>query len=157
MWYPDRKWSDRRRRRWARSRTPIGARTEPRTVLEPSDDERPEEQFDAVTRYEEPAESTTEGDSETLGPPIPEPPDPESVDPSIRVSFWRLVLLFNAALLLTSVGVMFVVFQGELVLGGQLSLVGLGLFGYGFFRYRRATAELGDGGTGDSDPSDEDG
>ena len=79
-----------------------------------------------------------------LGPEIPEAPDLTEVEASseVRYRFWALVMVFNVALLAASVGVMFVAFQGEWELGGQLTLAGLVLFGFGYYRYRQTKAAL---------------
>jgi hypothetical protein len=111
-------------------------------VLDPSDEDKPETQFDVVDRYTEPEES----DPEAIGPAIPEAPDPTDedveVDSALLVSFWRLVVLFNVALLLTSVGLLFLIFEGALVLGGQLLVAGLLVGVYGLYRYRKAKTEV---------------
>lgn len=88
-------------------------------------------------RFGEPEEP----DPTDLGPPIPEAPDPTAgdvdIDPSTHRLFWALVVVFNAALLALSLGVMFAAFEGNYELGAQLSLAGIVLFVYGYVRYRR--------------------
>lgn len=83
-----------------------------------------------------------------LGPEIPEAPDLTEVEASseVRYRFWALVMVFNVALLAASVGVMFVAFQGEWELGGQLTLAGLALFAFGYYRYRQTKAALAENG-----------
>lgn len=85
-----------------------------------------------------------EFDPMELGPDIPEAPDMTEVDasPEVQYRFWALAMVFNVALLVTSLGVMFLIFQGAWELGGQLTLAGLLLFGFGYYRYRRTKAEL---------------
>ncbi|WP_159900019.1 DUF7322 domain-containing protein [Salinirussus salinus] len=97
-----------------------------------------------------------------LGPEIPEAPDLTEVEASseVRYRFWALVMVFNVALLAASVGVMFVAFQGEWELGGQLTLAGLALFGFGYYRYRQTKAVLAEKGEeeqGESEGSDRNG
>ena len=107
-------------------------------------------------KYSEPEEF----DPHDLGPPIPEAPDPTDsdvdIDPGTHALFWGLVLVFNAALLLLSLGVMFAAFEGNYDLGAQLFAVGAILFGYGYYRYRRFTREKDDDGE-DDDGEDDDG
>ncbi len=97
-----------------------------------------------------------------LGPEIPEAPDLTEVEASseVRYRFWALVMVFNVALLAASVGVMFVAFQGEWELGGQLTLAGLALFGFGYYRYRQTKAVLAEKGgaeQGEGEESDRNG
>lgn len=85
-----------------------------------------------------------EFDPQELGPDIPEAPDLTEVEASSEVQyrFWALVMVFNVALLATSIGVMFIGFQGEWTLGGQLTIAGLVLFAFGYYRYRQTKAAL---------------
>lgn len=100
-----------------------------------------------------------EFDPQELGPDIPEAPDLSEVEASseVRYRFWALVMVFNVALLATSIGVMFIGFQGEWALGGQLTLAGLALFAFGYYRYRQTKAVLAehdeDGEESGGDPS----
>ncbi|MEF8775198.1 MAG: hypothetical protein V5A43_01685 [Haloarculaceae archaeon] len=102
----------------------------------------------ATPKYGEPEEP----DPHDLGPPIPEAPDPTEtdveIDPDTQALFWWLVLVFNAALLALSLGVMVAAFDGKWKLGGQIFAVGAVLFGYGYLRYRRFERER-DGESGD--------
>lgn len=77
-----------------------------------------------------------EFDPDSLGPDVPSPPEP-GTNSEIITLFWKLVLVFNVALLGLSVGVMFIVFDGRWGLGLDLILVGAVLFAYGAFRYHR--------------------
>jgi hypothetical protein len=79
-------------------------------------------------------------------PEAPEPPDPEEADPTLRRQFWRLVAVFNVALLALAVGAMVVVFRGRWTPGVQLVAAGLVVFVYGYYRYRQAKASLADDG-----------
>jgi hypothetical protein len=111
-------------------------------VLDEESDEEPEpdgRQFDAVTRFEEPEEPG----AGSVGPDLPEPPDPEdAVHPRVRFLFWALVAVLNLAVLAIGVGLLFVVFTDDLVLGGQILAVGLILLGYSAYRYRGARREV---------------
>ncbi len=124
------------------SRISFVQHTERTIVFDSEDEDQPETKFDAVTRYTEPDES----EAESIGPDIPEAPDPTDsdveIDGDLLVSFWRLVVIFNIALLATSLGLMFAFLEGDLMLGGQLTLAGLAVFAYGAFLYRRAKSTV---------------
>lgn len=79
-----------------------------------------------------------EFDPNSLGPDIPEAPDPtpqaSDIDPGTRGLFWGLVLVANVALMAASLGVMFALFRDQWVFGGQLTLVGVILGGYVYYR-----------------------
>ncbi|MBX0293481.1 DUF7322 domain-containing protein [Haloarcula nitratireducens] len=80
-----------------------------------------------------------EFDPDSLGPDIPEAPSaPDgSAASDTAALFWKLVVVFNVALLALSVGPMFIFFEGNTDLGLRIFLVGLVAFGYGTFRYVR--------------------
>jgi hypothetical protein len=100
---------------------------------EPEPDGR---QFDAVNRFEEPVEPD-------LGPDVPEPPEPDGdTHPRVQMLFWALVVVFNVAVLGVGVGLLLIVFDGNLTLGGQVLAGGLVLLGYGLYRYRDAKREV---------------
>jgi hypothetical protein len=86
-----------------------------------------------------------EFDPDSLGPEAPSVPDlshqASEVNPETAQLFWSLVLVFNAALFLLSIGVMFALFQSQWTFGAQLFLAGAVLFVYGYYRYRRFRAE----------------
>ena len=83
---------------------------------------------------DEPAEF----DPESIGPDPPSPPEPGTADnPDAIALFWKLVVVFNVALLALAIGPMFVVFQGRVDLGIQIFLVGVLAFAYGSYRYYR--------------------
>ncbi|MFW6435454.1 MAG: DUF7322 domain-containing protein [Halovenus sp.] len=86
-----------------------------------------------------------EFDPDSLGPDIPEPPDPssvaEEVDTEVQGLFWGLVLVANVALMAASLGVMFAVFEGQWVFGSQLVLAGTILGGYVYYRVRSYQSE----------------
>jgi hypothetical protein len=100
-------------------------------------EDEPEEPFaeygEVDDRYREPEERS-------LGPEIPEAPDltDREVDPVIEGTFWMLVVVFNIGLIAVSVGLMFVVFLGDITRGGQITLAGCLVLGYGYYRYRSA-------------------
>jgi hypothetical protein len=105
-------------------------------------------------QYSEPAEP----DPHDLGPPIPEAPDPTEtdaeIDPAVHALFWWLVLVFNAALLALSLGVMIAAFDGKYALGAQIFAVGAVLFGYGYLRYRKFEREKEEGDADGEDDAD---
>lgn len=113
-------------------------RSEAGRVFGDDGDDEPEpdgRQFDAVTRFEEP-------DDPDLGPPVPEAPNAEDAPTGVRVRFWALAVVFNLAVLGVGVGLVLIVFDGNLEFGGQLLVAGLLLFGYGLYRYRNAKREI---------------
>ncbi len=77
-------------------------------------------------------------DLDESGIDIPEAPDPteNDVPPGVRRTFWLIVLMANLGLLALSVGVMIVVFRGQLRFGGSLVVLGLLALLVGYFRYR---------------------
>lgn len=79
-----------------------------------------------------------EFDPDSLGPSAPDlSANASNADPETARLFWTLVMVFNISLLGVSLGVMFVVFQQNFQLGGQLFLGGSILFAYGYYRYRK--------------------
>lgn len=106
-------------------------------------DEDQEESPGGWRRYADTPEPE-EFDPHSLGPEIPEAPDPSEadIDPDLRNRFWSLVLVFNVALLALSLGLMFAAFEGQLGLGGQLVGAGLVLSAFGYYRYRQAKRSL---------------
>jgi len=108
------------------------------------------------TEYGEVDDSYQEPEEPQLGPEIPEAPDlsGRDVDPVVEGAFWTLVVVFNVGLAVASLGVMFVIFRGNLQLGGQLTAAGCIVLAYGFYRYRNAkemVAERVDDSDEDSD------
>ena len=81
-----------------------------------------------------------EFDPDSLGPDIPEAPDPTGqpgdVDSEVQGLFWGLVFVANVALIAASLGVMFAVFRDQWFLGSQLVLAGTILGGYVYYRVR---------------------
>ena len=77
-----------------------------------------------------------EFDPSSLGPDIPEPPEGGASN-EVTALFWKLVVVFNIALLALSLGPMFAYFRGNVDLGLQLTAAGAILFAYGYFRYQR--------------------
>lgn len=80
-----------------------------------------------------------EFDPTSLGPDVPEPP--EGGGGEVASLFWKLVVVFNIALLALSLGPMFAYFRGNVDLGLQLTAAGAILFAYGYFRYRKYVRE----------------
>lgn len=104
---------------------------------EPDDEPEPDgRRFDAVTRYEEPAEP----DPDALGPDIPEPD--EDTPARVPLLFWRVVVVFNLAILAIALGALMLVFDRRPTLGGQILVLGFVLLGYGLYRYRGAKREI---------------
>jgi hypothetical protein len=78
-----------------------------------------------------------EFDPSSLGPDVPEAPNPPdgTGDNEVAALFWKLVVVFNVALLALSLGPMLAYFEGRVEFGLQVFLAGVILFGYGTFRY----------------------
>lgn len=117
-----------------------------------ADDDVPEE-YDYRPDPPEPPQppDPTPEEPEELGPRV-EVPTPEGAPRDLVVSFWRLVLVFNVALLAAWLGVLFLVFEANLDLGGRLLAVGGIAFAYGYYRYR--TNPYRDGVPTDDDSED---
>jgi len=62
---------------------------------------------------------------------------PSGVPTELRVTFWTLVFLIKFALIATSLGMLFIWFEGRWRLGGGLVGLGVVLAGFGAYRYRR--------------------
>lgn len=104
-----------------------------------------------------------EFDPSSLGPDVPEAPSPPdgTGDSDVTALFWKLVVVFNAALLALSVGPMLAYFEGEVQLGLRITLVGAIAFAYGIIRYvrfrrQRDTDQPVDGETEDATAGDDD-
>ena len=102
-----------------------------------TDDE--ETDVESTTAVEIPSVSTDEAD----------------VPSDILQAFWALVLVINAALFVLSLGVLLIVFEGNVTRGGTLIAVGIVLFGFAGRRYRSFRAER-DEQTPTDDSGDED-
>lgn len=114
-------------------------------------DAEPEE-YDPEADYRDPeTDSITIPEVEEPSVAIPEVEIPEvDVDESevpreIKRAFWSTVLVVNAAVLASSLGVMFLVFRGELRRSAVLVAGGAVLFAMAYRRYRLFEAEHGDG------------
>lgn len=70
----------------------------------------------------------------------PSVPSAGSAPAELQRAFWTLVVVFNAALLAGSLGLMFLAFRGDLSRGGSLLFLGVGLGLYGWRRYQSVTA-----------------
>lgn len=84
-----------------------------------------------------------EFDPDSLGPSAPEAPRPPDGAGNSEVTglFWKLVVVFNIALLALSLGPMLAYFEGQVDLGLRVFLVGVVAFGYGTYRYVRFRQE----------------
>ena len=105
----------------------------------------------------------------SIGPEAPEVDIPEveipgsgdpvggDVDVDTAKGFWRLVLVFDVALLALALGPMFIYFEGDVRRGGMLVAFGVLVFAYGVARYRefRAESDDEDGSADDESPADE--
>jgi len=112
----------------------------------------PDEDGEGVLSEKSPFEPD-EFDPSSLGPDVPEAPSPPegAANSDVTALFWKLVVVFNVALLALSVGPMIAYFEGDVDLGIRITLVGVIAAAYGYFRYRRFTKRR------DSDDAAEDG
>lgn len=69
-------------------------------------------------------------------------PDAADAPAQLRVAFWSLVVVFNAALLAMSAGAMFIAFLGRWQLGGSLVVAGALAFVFGAYRVRNVKNRL---------------
>lgn len=113
------------------------------------EDEQPVDNEDAALH----PEATVEAPDPTRDLPSPsvEVPDPSAelddepedtetptvdVPQDLWLSFWYLVVVFNAAVLALGVGLLLVTLGNDPDLGGRLLLAGGALSVYGYYRYR---------------------
>ena len=118
----------------------------------------PDEDGGGVLSEKSPQEPD-EFDPTSLGPDVPEAPDPPeaSANSDVTALFWKLVVVFNVAILALSVGPMLAYFEGQVDLGLRLFAVGAILFGYGVFRYVQFTRDRNeDADANAADSADED-
>lgn len=79
----------------------------------------------------------------------PDPPDPSNADvpADLRKQFWLLVVVFNVALIASSLGVLLATLDGKPIIGSSLAFLGAGAFYYGYQRYQRVKdRNFADGG-----------
>ncbi|MFB6184618.1 MAG: hypothetical protein ABEI96_08705 [Haloarculaceae archaeon] len=87
-----------------------------------------------------------EFDPDSLGPSVdvPQAPDPTetdaTLDPGVRVLFWKLVATFDLALFALALGPTLVYSRDRLLIGGAVFAIGALAFGYGYRTYRRYRA-----------------
>jgi len=110
----------------------------------------PDEDGDGPLSEKSPYEPE-EFDPSSLGPDVPEAPSPPdgAGNSDVTALFWKLVVVFNVALLALSVGPMLAYFDGRVDLGIRITLIGALAFAYGLFRYIRFEQQR------DSDDSEE--
>ena len=118
----------------------------------------PDEDSEGVLSEKSPYEPD-EFDPSSLGPDIPEAPEPPdgAANSEVTSLFWKLVVVFNVALLALSVGPMLAYFEGQVDLGIRITLVGVVAFAYGVFRYRRFVNQRDSDEASDGDPAGADG
>ncbi|HMB50923.1 MAG TPA: hypothetical protein VKM69_09710 [Natronoarchaeum rubrum] len=118
----------------------------------------PDEDGEGVLSEKSPYEPD-EFDPSSLGPDVPEAPDPPdgAANSEVTSLFWQLVVVFNIALLALSVGPMLAYFDGRVDLGVRITLVGALAFAYGYVRYRRFVKDRDSDETGDEEPAEADG
>ncbi|WP_262175720.1 DUF7322 domain-containing protein [Haloarcula laminariae] len=103
----------------------------------------PDERDDGGVLSEKSPHEPDEFDPSSLGPDVPESPA-GSGNSEVTSLFWKLVVVFNVALLALALGPMFAYFRGNVDFGLQLTAAGAILFAYGYFRYRQFVRERDD-------------
>lgn len=93
--------------------------------------------------------------SSTIEPPTISTAETDVPD-DVLETFWTIVLVLNAAVLVVSLGVMFIAFEGSLTRGGALVAGGVVLFAFAGRRYVRFREDDGSGPGRDSDERDAD-
>lgn len=123
--------------------------------------------FDSDDADDDPLEpfdlETTEPSVPSPDDPTPSPPEPSTpsgdgtVDPALKTLFWKLVLLYKASLLGTTLGALLVVFDVSVRHGAPLLVGSLVLLGYTLYLTKRGQ-ERAEAGEFDVDPeADENG
>ncbi|WP_222919525.1 hypothetical protein [Natrinema sp. SYSU A 869] len=74
--------------------------------------------------------------SNTIDPPTVSTAETD-VPSDVLQTFWALVLVLNAAVLVVSLGLLLIVFEADLFRGGVLVAAGIVLFGFAGRRYRQ--------------------
>lgn len=132
--------------------------TDPDDLLESEDQpgKQAEDRYD--TEPERPAVDIPQAPEPGNGGEDASAVDFGDVDPELTTLFWKLVLAIKFALLTLALGALFVLFDENPTIGGQLLALGALLSGYVVYRYRETKARLdagefdSDGPTGGSDP-----
>lgn len=87
-----------------------------------------------------------------VGPTAPSPPSLDEVDdPSVASLFWKLVVVFDVAILALALGPLLVYFRGWESRGVEVFLLGVVAFAYGTYRYRRYQSTSDDESPSDAD------
>lgn len=114
-----------------------------------------------ASAYPDPDPEADLSDPETELPNVPsvEIPAPgrseDDVPGELLVGFWSTVLLFNVALLATSVGVLLLAFDGQRRLGAGALVVGLLAAVRGYWKYRSLSERHRTGAWSDESGTDE--
>jgi len=126
------------------------------------DDDGPFGQFESgptdSDAFEEPFERERFEHESPEDVPAPDEPGPStdpadgSVDPELRVLFWKLVLLYKVAILGGTLGVLLVVFDQGPAVGPELLAGAALLFGYALYATRRGKERVDAGEFDDESP-----
>jgi hypothetical protein len=104
------------------------------------EEDQPDEDHGPAARYREPDPEADLRDPETELPTVPSvdipEPEPGAVPRELAQGFWVTVLVFNAALLVLTVGVLMLIFGVERPIGAGLTVLGLLLVRRGYTLYR---------------------
>lgn len=100
---------------------------------EPDEPENPGQKY--LDRFDPESEGEPDPESD-LAPDVPEIPDDADVPEGLFRAFWGLVATINLGLFAASLGLMLVVFRGQLREGGAVFLLGVAALAYAGYRYR---------------------
>ena len=121
---------------------------------EPDEPENPGQKY--LDRFDPESESPEPDPESDLAPDI-QVPDDADVPEGLFRAFWSLVATINLGLFAASLGLMLVVFRGQLREGGAVFLLGAAALAYAGYRYREVRNGDFDGdGDTESRPSADD-
>jgi hypothetical protein len=117
----------------------------------PNPGEKYLDRFDADAEQRDP-EPDPEAD---LAPDVPDIPDEADVPDGLFRAFWGLVATINLGLFAASLGLMLVVFRGQLRDGGAVFLLGVAALAYAAWKYRQVQATDYDTDDDGDEPDDD--
>ncbi|WP_254822714.1 DUF7322 domain-containing protein [Haloglomus halophilum] len=119
---------------------------------EPDEPTNPGKKY--LDRFDPEAEAPEPDPEADLAPDIP---DESKVPEGLFRAFWGLVATINLGLFAASLGLMLVVFRGELRNGGAVFLLGIAALAYAGWKYREVqSTDYGDDAEADEGDADTD-